>query len=108
MFACPFFPHSISPTNSLSPKLSESAEWNGSDSGNDSDSDSDDDDEDGSGSGSDDSDGAEEDGLAPEEDTPMAGVELANLKLSDAEQALLDAAKEEAAVSFGFEVLLEH
>ncbi|KAK4705245.1 hypothetical protein P7C70_g960, partial [Phenoliferia sp. Uapishka_3] len=74
--------------------FSDSAEWNGSDSEND-ESDSDSDSSEGSQSGSSDDD--EEDGIAPE-DEPMAGVELEALKLSDAEQAALDAVRDAEAV----------
>ncbi|KAL8290639.1 hypothetical protein RQP46_002897 [Phenoliferia psychrophenolica] len=70
----------------------DSAEWNGSDSGNDSsDSESGDSDDDSSSSSGEDED---EDGIAPPEDTPMPAIELEALKLTDAEQAALDAVRD--------------
>jgi hypothetical protein len=75
---------------------SENAEWHGSDSENDSsDSESD--------SGSDDDksdDDDDDDGTAPAEpDTIMEDVQIEELKLSDADQAILDAAKAQAEVN---------
>lgn len=84
----------------------DSAEWLGSDSEDDSSGSDDDDDDDadkGSKNGESHESEGEDDGVAPDQDVEMVEeVPVADLKLSDAEQAALDAkrAAEEASMDF--------